>query len=174
MGKRRTPSLSHLDEHGRLKMVDVSEKPATVRTAVATARLRTRPEVVRAILGRGLAKGDALAAARVAGIMAAKRTAEWIPLCHPLAIEWVEIEFAQEAEDALVIQASVRTTGRTGVEMEALVGASAAALTLYDMAKSADQSMVLGPIQLEHKAGGRSGSFKRRKGQTPKRRNTPR
>jgi cyclic pyranopterin phosphate synthase len=142
-------------------MVDVSAKSPTVRSAVASARLTMRPEVLRAILGRGLAKGDVLAAARLAGIMAAKNTSDWIPLCHPLPIDWVGIEFEAQGDRVLAITAAAKTRSATGVEMEALVAASAAALTVYDMAKAADKAIVIGPIQLERKAGGRSGVYRR-------------
>lgn len=142
-------------------MVDVSDKPVTARTATASARLCARPEVVDALLAGDLPKGEALGTARVAGIMAAKRTAEWIPLCHPLTLEWVQVEFARSGPGELTILCTARTASRTGVEMEALVGASAAALTLYDMGKAADKAMTLGPIQLERKSGGRSGEFVR-------------
>lgn len=151
--------LSHLDEHGRMRMVDVSEKRVTARSAVASARVTMRPEVLRAVMGGELAKGDALAAARVGGIMAAKRTGEWIPLCHPLPLDWVDITFEVENESTLLILATAKTAARTGVEMEALTAASAAALTIYDMAKAADKRMVIGPIRLEHKKGGKSGRF---------------
>ena len=110
MRKRSRPALSHLDERGEARMVDVSEKPASVRTAVATARVKTRTEVRDVLLGGGLPKGDALAAARLAGIMAAKRTSDWIPLCHPLRIEWAQVEFAPDARDGIVIRSTVRTT----------------------------------------------------------------
>jgi cyclic pyranopterin monophosphate synthase len=140
--------LSHVDESGELRMVDVGEKPVVRRRAVARGRLRTAPETV----GRlgSLPKGDALAAARLAGIMAAKRTSELIPLCHPLALTHVGVELELEA-DGVAIRASAETTAQTGVEMEALVAASVAALTLYDMAKAIDKGMVIEAIELVEK-----------------------
>ena len=161
MNPRKAPELSHLDADGNLNMVDVSAKAMTTRTAVASARFSTRPEVLGALLGGELAKGDALGAARVAGIMAAKRTGELIPLCHPLPIDWARVDFERQNESTLLIRASVRTSARTGVEMEALTAAALAALTLYDMAKSADRAIVIGPIQLESKEGGKSGTYRR-------------
>ena len=142
-------------------MVDVSAKGTTAREAVASGVVTMEPAVLDAMLGDALPKGDALATARVAGIMAAKRTSDWIPLCHPLGLDFVGIEFERAAPDALRILCRARTMSRTGVEMEALTGVSAAALTLYDMAKSADKSMVIGPIRLEEKRGGRSGEYRR-------------
>lgn len=140
-------------------MVDVSGKSETVREATASAVVRMSVECLDLLLGGGLPKGDALATARIAGIQAAKRTAEWIPMCHPLSLDWVRIEFERFAPDSLRILCTAKTTARTGVEMEAMVGVSAAALTLYDMTKSADKSIVIGPIQLERKSGGKSGDF---------------
>jgi cyclic pyranopterin phosphate synthase len=142
-------------------MVDVSPKPATERTAQATARLSSRPEVIEALMAGALPKGDALAVARVAGIGAAKRTAELIPLCHALALDWVEVAFERCGDDALLVRATARTTARTGVEMEALTAATVAALTLYDMAKATDKSIEIGPIRLENKSGGQSGDYVR-------------
>ncbi|MCP4594530.1 MAG: cyclic pyranopterin monophosphate synthase MoaC [bacterium] len=155
------PTLSHLDSEGRLRMVDVSQKTVTVRTAVASARVTMLPEVLHALCGGKLPKGDALAAARVAGTLAAKKTGELIPLCHPLPIDWVEIDFDPVDEATLSIRATVRTSARTGVEMEALTAATVAALTLYDMAKAADRSISIGPIRLERKEGGKSGTYQR-------------
>jgi cyclic pyranopterin phosphate synthase len=140
--------LSHLDESGRLTMVDVGAKPTSRRRAVARAKLRTAPETVSR-LGR-LPKGDALAAARLAGIMAAKRTSDLIPLCHPLALTHVGVELELEA-DGVAITATAETTAQTGVEMEALVAATVAALTLYDMAKAIDKGMVIEAVQLVEK-----------------------
>ena len=156
-----TSPLSHFDASGASRMVDVSEKPMTVRVAKASGRVRMRPETVRLIQDRQVAKGDVLEVARLAGIMAAKRTADLIPLCHPLALEAVKIDLAC-CDDAFVeISAEVRITGRTGVEMEALVAVSAAALTVYDMCKSVDRGMTIEEIRLEEKSGGRSGDFQR-------------
>lgn len=158
---RTNPNLSHIGPDGDARMVDVSEKPITRREACASAMVRMRPEALTALIGGELPKGDALSAARFAGIMAAKRTSEMIPLCHPLALDWVRIEFDRTGVAALLIRCSVKTESRTGVEMEAMTGASAAALTIYDMAKAADKAIVIGPIQLETKTGGRSGPYQR-------------
>lgn len=144
-------------------MVDVSAKPVTVREAVALAEVRMEPAVLSMLLAGGLPKGDALNTARIAGIQAAKRTAEWIPMCHVLPLDFVEMEFSAQAPGVLRIVCTVRTTARTGVEMEALTGVSAAALTIYDMAKSADKAMEIGPIRLERKTGGISGDYVRSK-----------
>ncbi len=153
--------LTHLDARGQARMVDVSEKAVTVREAVASAAMRIRPEVLDALMADKLPKGDALNTARIAGIQAAKRTAEWIPMCHILALDFVGIDFARISSGELAITCTARATARTGVEMEALTGAAAAALTLYDMAKSADKSMEIGPIRLERKTGGKSGDYRR-------------
>jgi cyclic pyranopterin phosphate synthase len=153
--------LSHLSASGEAAMVDVSAKQVTAREAVASGVVTMKPAVLAALLSDALPKVDALATARVAGIMAAKRTSEWIPLCHPLGLDFVAIEFERVAPDALRILCRARTTARTGVEMEALTGVTAAALTLYDIAKSADKSMVIGSIRLEQKRGGRSGEYRR-------------
>ena len=142
-------------------MVDVSAKSATVRMADASGCVRMQPQTVRLIQDRGLAKGDVLEVARLAGIMAAKRTSDLIPLCHPLALEAVEIAFAFPEADCLEIRAQVRITGKTGVEMEAMVAVSTAALTVYDMCKSVDRGMTIERIRLEEKSGGRSGHFRR-------------
>jgi len=153
--------LSHFDADGASRMVDVTSKPVTVRMADAGARVRMLPETLRVIRERGVAKGDVLEVARLAGIMAAKRTADLIPLSHPLALEAVEIAFAFPDADSLEIRAKVRMEGKTGVEMEALVAVSAAALTVYDMCKSVDRGMIIEQIRLEEKSGGRSGHFQR-------------
>lgn len=142
-------------------MVDVSAKPVTVREAVALAEVRMEPAVLSMLLAGGLPKGDALNTARIAGIQSAKRTAEWIPMCHVLPLDFVGIEFSAQAPGVLRITCTARTTARTGVEMEALTGVSAAALTIYDMAKSADKTMEIGPIRLERKTGGKSGDYVR-------------
>jgi cyclic pyranopterin phosphate synthase len=154
--------LTHLDRRGRMRMVDVGEKPVTRREAIARGAVRMHPETLEAIVGGRLKKGEALAAARLAGIMAAKRTHELIPLCHQIALEVVEVEFHPDhARSALQIQARAATAARTGVEMEALVAASAAALTIYDMAKAIDRAMTIDAIRLIRKSGGRSGVFER-------------
>jgi cyclic pyranopterin phosphate synthase len=144
-------------------MVDVSEKSPTERVAVARGYVAMRPETLRRIVDRTIQKGDVLAVARVAGIMAAKRTPELIPLCHPIAISSVDIDLVARTEDSRVdITVTVRTTDRTGVEMEALTAVSVAGLTIYDMCKAVDREMVIGDVLLEEKRGGRSGTFRRR------------
>jgi cyclic pyranopterin monophosphate synthase len=154
--------LTHLDESGRGRMVDVSDKDVTRREATARAIVSMQHETARLIASGGLAKGDVLAVAQVAGVMAAKRTPDLIPLCHPLPISGVEMRFELDVEQArLEIQATVRVTSRTGVEMEALTAASVAALTVYDMCKAVDRGMSIGNLELLHKAGGKSGEFKR-------------
>jgi cyclic pyranopterin phosphate synthase len=151
-------TLTHLDRRGRVRMVDVGEKPVTRREAVARGAVTMKP----ATLGGHLKKGEALAAARLAGIMAAKRTHELIPLCHQIPLEVVEVEFRPDTERAtLHIQARAATAARTGVEMEALVALSAAALTIYDMAKAIDRAITIESIRLVEKSGGRSGVFRR-------------
>jgi cyclic pyranopterin phosphate synthase len=142
-------------------MVDISGKGVTVREAMASGAIRMRPEVLEQVLGGSLPKGEVLGTARIAGVQAAKRTSEWIPMCHTLPLDWVEIDFAVTQQDTLRITCTVKTTARTGVEMEALTGVSAAALTVYDMAKAADKAIVIGPIQLERKTGGKSGTYER-------------
>jgi cyclic pyranopterin monophosphate synthase len=154
--------LTHLDERGAARMVDVGDKPSTARRAVASALVRMQPGLARSIAGGTVPKGDVLAVARVAGITAAKRTSELIPLCHPLRIDSVSIEIT--IGDGFVrVLADVSTTDRTGVEMEALTAASVAALTIYDMCKAVDHEMVIERVQLEHKDGGRGGRFERSK-----------
>ncbi len=152
--------LSHLDESGAAHMVDVTAKDATRRTAVATGVLRTRADVVELITTGGLPKGDALATARVAGILAAKRTSDLIPLCHQLALTGVDVEFAIGATE-VTITATVRTTDRTGVEMEALTAVSVAALTLYDMLKAVDPAATIDGIAVVRKDGGKTGTWVR-------------
>jgi cyclic pyranopterin phosphate synthase len=154
------PKLSHLDESGAAHMVDVTGKDATKRTAVAAGTLHTTPEVVHLIASGGLPKGDALATARVAGILAAKRTSDLIPLCHQLALTGVDVEF--EVGDGTVgVTASVRSTDRTGVEMEALTAVSVAALTLYDMVKAVDPAARIDDIRVLRKEGGKTGLWTR-------------
>ncbi len=160
-----TAKLSHLDGSGKARMVDASSKAVTQREAVASALLHIRGEVLDAVMTGQLPKGDALNTARIAGIQAAKRTPEWIPMCHLLALDFVGIDFARKAEGQLEILCTARATARTGVEMEALTGAAAAALTIYDMTKSADKSIEIGPIRLEQKTGGKSGNYRREKDQ---------
>jgi len=152
--------LTHLDDKGRARMVDVGEKPATQRVAVAEGFIAMRPETLALVIAGGASKGDVLAAARIAGIMAAKKTSELIPLCHPLALSKASIEFApSETPAGLHIRAEVHVTGPTGVEMEALTAVSVAALTLYDMLKAADRGMEIGGVRLLEKSGGRSGDY---------------
>jgi len=154
--------LTHLDENGRARMVDVSDKEVTRREATARARVSMQPETARLIASGGMAKGDVLAVAQVAGVMAAKRTPDLIPLCHPLPISGVDMNFDLDVEHAVLeIRATVRVTGRTGVEMEALTAAAVAALTVYDMCKAVDRGMSIGDVELLHKAGGKSGEFVR-------------
>ncbi|MCP5179463.1 MAG: cyclic pyranopterin monophosphate synthase MoaC [Pseudomonadales bacterium] len=154
--------LTHIDEHGRASMVDVSDKAETARIAVARAELRMAPETLAAIVENRVHKGEVLATARIAGIQAAKRCAELIPLCHPLMLSRVGVEFEVRAPDCLVIEAECRLTGRTGVEMEALTAVSVAALTVYDMCKAMDRGMVIRETRLVHKSGGKSGTWEAR------------
>jgi cyclic pyranopterin monophosphate synthase len=155
--------LTHLDERGRARMVDVGDKPETLREAVATARVEMKPETAKLVAGGKVGKGDVLATARIAGIQAIKRTAELIPLCHPIRVTGVELVFeVREAEPAGVgIEARVRAMDRTGAEMEALTAASVAGLTIYDMCKAVDRGMRVTDLQLEFKSGGRSGTWTR-------------
>jgi cyclic pyranopterin phosphate synthase len=153
-----TDEFTHFDARGQAAMVDVGSKPITERTATARARVVMQPATAALIRSGGAKKGDVLGVARIAGIMAAKRTSDLIPLCHPLPISAVWIELTA-ADDAVEIAATVRTTGRTGVEMEALTAASVAALTVYDMCKSVDRGMRIEALRLTHKAGGKSGEF---------------
>jgi cyclic pyranopterin phosphate synthase len=153
--------LTHLDARGQARIVDIADKAETRRRAVAEAHLNAQPTTIAAILGGGLKKGDAVAVARIAGIMAAKKTAELIPLCHPLALTSVVVEIEPDGDSILKVTAIAETTGRTGVEMEALTAASVAALSLYDMAKAIDRAMTIGPVRLMQKSGGKSGEFRR-------------
>ncbi len=153
--------LSHFDEHGASRMVDVTGKADTARVAVASGLVRMKPETLKLILDRRVAKGDVLEVARLAGIMGAKQTSQLIPLCHPLPISGVTVDLAPDGPDAIRITAEVRVTGKTGVEMEALTAVSVAALTVYDMVKAADREMTIEAVRLERKAGGTSGEFVR-------------
>jgi cyclic pyranopterin phosphate synthase len=153
--------LSHFDESGASRMVDVGEKQVTRRTARASGRVIMATETLNLISDRKAAKGDVLEVARLAGIMAAKRTSELIPLCHPLPLESVTIDFTYVGCQTLVIEATARVESKTGVEMEALTAVSVAALTIYDMCKGVDRGMSIGPVQLEEKSGGRSGHWRR-------------
>ncbi|MGO9832254.1 MAG: cyclic pyranopterin monophosphate synthase MoaC [Myxococcaceae bacterium] len=152
-----------------MRMVDVGGKPKTERVAVATARLRMKAATARRIVAGSLEKGDVLAAAQLAGVMAAKRTPDLVPLCHPIALSGVEVAVWTRGA-GVDVRTEVRTVDRTGVEMEALTAAAAAALTVYDMCKSIDRGMVLEALQLEHKSGGRSGTWQRPLSPKPKRR----
>ena len=154
------PTFSHLDDKGNAHMVDVGDKSATKRRAVARATVNTTAEVTAAIADGSMKKGDVLAVARIAGIQAAKRTSDLIPLCHPLAITKVSVDLAVNGS-SIEIEAIVETVGQTGVEMEALTAASVAALTVYDMCKSADKAMTITDVALWEKSGGRSGDFRR-------------
>ena len=151
--------LTHLDESGAARMVDVGGKPETARSATATGRIAMHPATLAAIRDGDMPKGDVLASARIAGIMAAKKTAELIPLCHPLALDAVTVEFAFEA-DGVRATARASLTGRTGVEMEAMTAAAIALLTVYDMAKALDKGMVVEEVRLLEKTGGKSGDWR--------------
>jgi cyclic pyranopterin phosphate synthase len=154
--------LSHLDAQGHARMVDVAEKEVTVREAVAAGTVRMNPKVLRLIVAGQIPKGDVIAVARVAGIMAAKKTPELIPLCHPLSISSVSVECTpDEGRGIIAIEARVKVEGKTGVEMEALTAVSVAALTIYDMCKAADKGMVISDICLQQKTGGKSGTYVR-------------
>jgi cyclic pyranopterin phosphate synthase len=152
--------LTHVDERGAARMVDVSAKDVTSRQAVATGRVLVSADVVALLRGEGVPKGDALGVARVAGIMAAKRTPDLVPLCHPLAISGVTVDLVV-ADDAVEITATVRTTDRTGVEMEALTAVSVAGLTVVDMVKAVDKAAVITDVRVESKTGGKSGDWSR-------------
>jgi cyclic pyranopterin phosphate synthase len=152
--------LTHFDAAGRARMVDVSEKADTAREAVARGRVRMRAETLRLIVENRIAKGDVLAVAQVAGVMAAKRTWELVPMCHPLLLTSVGLAFAvDEKANAVDITATVKTTGKTGVEMEALTAVAVAALTIYDMCKAVDRGMVVEEVRLARKSGGKSGEI---------------
>jgi cyclic pyranopterin monophosphate synthase len=154
--------FTHIDEQGRLRMVDVGDKPETTRRAAASCSVSVGPKVFPLLLSGSLPKGDVWAAARLAGIMAAKNTAQLIPLCHPLPLSGVDISFTTNPEKLTVfIHARVRTHGRTGVEMEALTAAAVAALTIYDMCKAVDRGLIIQDLQLDEKSGGASGTYQR-------------
>ena len=156
--------FTHFDEHGQSRMVDVGGKPETLRRATASARIHMHPDTMTLIRQRGHAKGDVLEVARLAGIMAAKKTWDLIPLCHPLGLNSVTIDFSFPDESQLDILATTEVFARTGVEMEALTAVSIAALTIYDMCKSVDRGMTIAAIRLETKSGGRSGDYRRSAG----------
>lgn len=159
MMEQQPDVLTHFNEQGRAVMVDVTDKPVTARTAVAEAKVKMAPGTLRRIREGTVAKGDVLAVAQVAGIQGAKRAADWIPMCHPLPLSGVNVKFADNGEDELTITAEVKTTGRTGVEMEALTAVSAAALTVYDMCKAIQKDIAIGPIRLISKTGGKNGDY---------------
>jgi len=154
--------LSHLDQEGRARMVDVGDKPTSLRTAAAEGAIRMSEEAFRLVAEQAVAKGDVLAVAQVAGTMAAKRTAELIPLCHPLSLDHIAVETAlDESLPGVRVRASARLLGRTGVEMEVLTAVSVALLTVYDMLKGADRGMEIGPVRLIEKTGGTRGDWRR-------------
>ncbi|HLQ94918.1 MAG TPA: cyclic pyranopterin monophosphate synthase MoaC [Pseudogracilibacillus sp.] len=156
--------FSHFNEQGRAKMVDISEKQTTARTATAKTSIQVNQETYEKITNHKMKKGDVLAVAQVAGVMAAKKTSDWIPMCHPLSLSGVDIQFEwtkQPDTYELIIEVQVKTKGQTGVEMEALTAASATALTVYDMSKAIDKGMVIGETYLVSKTGGKSGDFSR-------------
>ncbi|MBU5673352.1 cyclic pyranopterin monophosphate synthase MoaC [Paenibacillus brevis] len=154
--------LTHFNEQGRAHMVDVSDKSETKRMAVVKSEIRMKPETLRRIQEGSIGKGDVLAVAQVAGIMAAKKTADLIPMCHPLPLTGIDITFEIPEEGILSFRVKVKTTGVTGVEMEALTAAQVVGLTIYDMCKAIDKDMVLGPTYLEQKRGGKSGDYERK------------
>ncbi len=154
------PRLTHLDEQGRARMVDVSGKPDSVREAEAAGRVHMKPETLALVLAGDVKKGDVLAVAELAGVMAAKKTSDLIPLCHPLALSDVQVSATpDQAASCIEVRARARTTGKTGVEMEALVAVSVATLTIYDMCKAADRAMRIEAVRLVRKSGGRSGTI---------------
>ncbi len=157
---RSSPKLTHIGPGGAVRMVDVGAKPVTAREAVARGRIRVSPAALRLVRSGGLAKGDPLQTARLAGIMAAKRTASLIPLCHPLPLSGIDVTLTPR-RDGYAIEAAVRTSAQTGVEMEALTAVAVTALTLYDMMKAVDKTMTISDIELVSKRGGRSGDFRR-------------
>ncbi|MFD0671363.1 cyclic pyranopterin monophosphate synthase MoaC [Cohnella sp. GCM10027633] len=155
----RSDRLTHFNEQGRARMVDVTDKPVTARVAVAQGQVAMAEDTLARIREGTVSKGDVLAVAQIAGIQAAKRTSDWIPMCHPLPLTGVNITFSDNGRDTLYIRAEVKTTGKTGVEMEALTAVSAAALTVYDMCKALQKDMIVGPISLQAKSGGKNGDY---------------
>jgi len=153
--------LTHITSTGEAKMVDISNKSDTVRIAIASGKVYMKSETLKAIKSASLKKGDVIGTARIAGIMAAKKTPDLIPLCHTILVDEVIIDFDLSGKDSIGIRATAKSTGKTGVEMEALVGTSMAALTIYDMAKAVDKSMTITDIRLESKTGGKSGNYRR-------------
>ncbi len=161
MAANKRKKLTHLDRKGEARMVNVSAKAVTQRRAVATAEVRVNPKTMALIQKGGVPKGDVFAVARLAGIHAAKETSRLIPLCHPLPIDHIDVRIQARPPQRIVIRAEAAIAARTGVEMEALVAAAIASLTIYDMCKAVDRGIVIGPIQLEEKSGGRSGPWRR-------------
>lgn len=153
--------LTHFNEQGRARMVDISEKQETSRSATAQTMVTMQPATLSLIKEGKIGKGDVLAVSQVAAIMAAKKTSDWIPMCHPLSLTGVDVRFSDNGLNELYIEATVKTKGQTGVEMEALTAVSAAALTVYDMCKAAEKAMVIGPTQLVSKTGGKNGDYYR-------------
>ena len=161
-GRLRMGKLTHFDKMGRSKMVDVSEKKITLREAIASGVISMQPDTFRMIMNKEIVKGDVLEVAKIAGIMAAKKTSELIPMCHPLEITSVEMFFEpRERESIINIESKVKVRGRTGVEMEALVAVSTAALAIYDMCKAVDKGMTISQVKLISKTGGKSGTYQR-------------
>ncbi|WP_419891443.1 cyclic pyranopterin monophosphate synthase MoaC [Paenibacillus xylanexedens] len=160
-GQASGGKLTHFNEQGRARMVDISGKEITVRTAVAITKVTMNPDTLEAIREGRIGKGDVLAVAQIAGIQGAKKTSDWIPMCHPLALTGVDIRFHDNGVDELHIEVTVKTEGKTGVEMEALTAASAAALTVYDMCKAMQKDMIIGPTMLNSKSGGKNGDYSR-------------
>lgn len=160
-GQTSGGEFTHFNEQGRARMVDISGKEATVRKAVAVSKVTMQPATLEAIREGRIGKGDVLAVAQIAGIQGAKKTSDWIPMCHPLALTGVDIRFHDNGVDEIQIEATVKTEGKTGVEMEALTAASAAALTIYDMCKALQKDMIIGPTMLQSKSGGKNGDFNR-------------
>jgi cyclic pyranopterin phosphate synthase len=161
MRQSRMSRLTHVDDKGKARMVDVSGKNVTLREAVASGAIFMKPETFRMVVNAEIAKGDVLGVAKIAGIMAAKKTSELIPLCHPLDITHVDIQFhLREKQNSITIEAAVKTLHRTGAEMEAMVAVTAAALTIYDMCKAVDRAMVISDIKLLKKSGGKSGTYR--------------
>ncbi len=159
---KKEPRLTHLDDQGRAHMVDVGHKPVTRRSAVASGSIRMKPETLAAIRQNAIQKGDVMTVAQIAGVSAAKRTADWIPLCHPLQIDAIDVSLTLDPDlPGVRVEARVALTGRTGAEMEALVAVSAALLTVYDMCKAADPGMEIDGIALVEKSGGQSGTWRR-------------
>jgi cyclic pyranopterin phosphate synthase len=157
----KEPQFTHFNDQGRAHMVDVSDKQSSQRMAVAQTLVTMKPSTLEAIKSGQIKKGDVLAVAQIAGIMAAKNTSSWIPMCHPLPLTGIDIRFSDNGANELYIEATVKTTGQTGVEMEALTAVSSAALTVYDMCKALEKDMTIGPTELVAKTGGKSGDFQR-------------